>query len=154
MTPRMHNPALVLPEALEAALALSASTSKGDLPHGLIELVHLRASQINGCSVCVDMHTKGATRDGETEERLHAVAAWRDTAYFDDAERAALALAESVTRLSDRPDPVPDEVWDEAARHFDEVALASLLVAIGLINFFNRINVATRQVAGSVPLPA
>jgi AhpD family alkylhydroperoxidase len=154
MTPRITNPALLLPEALEAALALSASTSKGDLPQGLIELVLLRASQINGCSVCVDMHTKGARRDGETDERLHAVAAWRDTASFNDAERAALALAESVTRLSDRPDPVPDEVWDEAARHFDEVALASLLVAIGLINFFNRINVATRQVAGSVPLPA
>ena len=154
MTPRMTNPALLLPEALEAALALSASTSKGDLPHRLIELVMLRASQINGCSVCVDMHTKGATRDGETEERLHAVAAWRDTAYFNDAERAALALAESVTRLNDRPDPVPDAVWDEAARHFDEVALASLLVAIGLINFFNRINVATRQVAASVLLPA
>ena len=153
MTPRITNPALLLPEALEAALALSASTSKGDLPQGLIELVLLRASQINGCSVCVDMHTKGARRDGETDERLHAVAAWRDTASFNDAERAALALAESVTRLSDRPDPVPDEVWDEAARHFDEVALASLLVAIGLINFFNRINVATRQVAGSVPLP-
>jgi alkylhydroperoxidase family enzyme len=82
------------------------------------------------------------------------VAAWRDTAYFNDAERAALALAESVTRLSDRPDPVPDAVWDDAARHFDEVELASLLVAIGLINFFNRINVATRQVAGSVPVPA
>jgi len=149
----MTNPALLLPDALEAALALSASTAKGDLPHGMIELVLLRASQINGCSVCVDMHTKGASRDGETEERLHAVAAWRDTAYFSEAERAALALAESVTRLSDRPDPVPDDVWDAAARHFDEVALASLLVAIGLINLFNRINVATRQVAGSVPLP-
>jgi AhpD family alkylhydroperoxidase len=154
MTPRMTNPALLLPEALEAALALSASTAKGDLPPRLTELVMLRASQINGCGVCVDMHTKGARRHGETEDRLHAVAAWRDTAFFSDAERAALALAESVTRLSDRPDPVPDEVWDEAARHFDEVALASLLVAIGLINFFNRINVATRQVAGSVPLPA
>ena len=154
MTPRMTNPALLLPEALEAALALSASTAEGDLSQRLTELVMLRASQINGCGVCVDMHTKGARRDGETEERLHAVAAWRDTAFFSDAERAALALAESVTRLSDRPDPVPDEVWDEAARHFDEVALASLLVAIGLINFFNRINVATRQVAGSVPLPA
>ena len=82
--------------------------------------------------------------------------AWRDTAFFSDAERAALALAlaESVTRLSDRSDPVPDQVWDEAARHFDEVALASLLVAIGLINFFNRINVAARQVARSVPMPA
>ena len=155
MTSRMTNPALLLPEALEAALALSASTSKGDLPHGLIELAMLRASQINGCSVCVDMHTKRATRDGETDERLHAVAAWREHGRLQRlAERAALALAESVTRLSDRPDPVPDEVRDEAARHFDEVALASLLVAIGLINFFNRINVATRQVAGSVPLPA
>jgi AhpD family alkylhydroperoxidase len=154
MTPRMTNPALLLPEALEAALALSASTAKGDLPPRLAELVMLRASQINGCSVCVDMHTKGARRDGETDERLYAVAAWRDTSFFSDAERAALALAESVTRLSDRPDPVPDEIWDEAARHFDEVALASLLVGIGLINFFNRINVATRQMAGSVPVPA
>lgn len=151
MTPRMTNPALLLPDALEAALALSAATAKGDLPPGLIELVHLRSSQINGCGVCVDMHTKGARRDGETEERLHAVAAWRDTTYFTAAERAALALAEAVTRLSDRPDPVPDAVWDEAARHFDEVALASLLVSIGLINFFNRINVATGQLAGSVP---
>ena len=153
MTPRMTNPALLLPEALEAALALSASTAKGDLPPHMVELVLLRASQINGCGVCVDMHTKGAKRDGESDERLHAVAAWRDTAYFSEAERAALALAESVTRRSDRPDPVPDAVWDEAARHFDEVALASLLVAIGLINFFNRINVPTRQVAGSGPLP-
>jgi AhpD family alkylhydroperoxidase len=154
MTPRMTNPVLLLPDALEAALALSASTAKGDLPQHLMELVLLRSSQINGCSVCVDMHTKGARRAGETDERLHAVAAWRDTPYFSDAERAALALAESVTRLSDRPDPVRDDVWDEATRYFDEVALASLLVAIGLINFFNRINVATRQVAGSVPLPA
>ena len=154
MTPRMTNPALLLPEALEAALALSASAAKGGLPPQLVELVLLRASQINGCGVCVDMHTKGARRDGESDERLHAVAAWRDTTYFSEAERAALALAESVTRLSDRPDPVPDEVWDEAARHFDEVALASLLVTIGLINVFNRLNVATRQVAGSVPLPA
>jgi AhpD family alkylhydroperoxidase len=154
MTPRMTNPALVLPEALEALLALAASAAKGDLPPHLVELVLLRASQINGCGVCVDMHTKGAKRDGESDERLHAVAAWRDTAYFSPAERAALDLTESVTRLSDRPDPVPDAVWEEAARHFDEVALASLLVTIGVINVFNRLNVATRQVAGSVPLPA
>jgi alkylhydroperoxidase family enzyme len=99
------------------------------------------------------MHTKGARRDGETDERLHAVAAWRDTSYFSEAERAALALAESVTRLSDSPDPVPDDVWDEAARHYDELELASLLVTIGVINLFNRMNVPTRQVAGSVPLP-
>ena len=103
MTPRMTNPALLLPEALEAALALSASTAKGDLPPRLTELVMLRASQINGCSVCVDMHTKGARRDGETEERLHAVAAWRDTAFFSDAERAALALAAELARQRREP---------------------------------------------------
>jgi AhpD family alkylhydroperoxidase len=152
MTPRMTNPVLLLPDALDAALALAASSATSDLPRETIELVQLRASQINGCGVCVDMHTKGAQRDGQTDERLHAVAAWRDTAFFSAAERAALALAEAVTRLSDRPDPVPDDVWDEAARHYDEVALASLLVSIGLINFFNRINVPTRQVAGSVPV--
>ena len=90
------------------------------------DLVHLRASQINGCSVCVDMHARELKKAGETDERLFAVAAWRDTPYFTDAERAALALTEAVTRLSDRPDPVPDEIWDEAARHYDETALAAL----------------------------
>jgi AhpD family alkylhydroperoxidase len=151
MAPRLHNPVLLLPEALEAAQALAASAAKGDVPQRMVELVLLRASQINGCGVCVDMHAKGATRTGESDERLHAVAAWRDTTYFTDAERAALALTECVTRLSDRPDPVPDSVWNEAARHFDELALASLLVTIGVINFFNRINVPTRQLAGRVP---
>jgi AhpD family alkylhydroperoxidase len=153
VTPRMTNPALLLPEAVDAARALAATTAKGDLPQRTLELVLLRASQINGCGVCVDLHTKGARRDGESDERLHAVAAWRDTPYFSEPERAALALAESVTRLSDRPDPVPDDVWDEAARHYDELELASLLVTIGVINLFNRMNVPTRQVAGSVPLP-
>lgn len=86
--------------------------------------------------------------EGETNERLFAVAAWRDAPYFTDAERAALALAESVTRLSDRPDPVPDEIWNEAARHYDERELAGLLLAISLINVWNRLNVSTRQVAG------
>jgi AhpD family alkylhydroperoxidase len=152
MTPRMTNPALLLPDALEAAQAL-AFAAQGDLPQRTVELVHLRASQINGCGVCVDMHTKGAKRGGETDERLHAVAAWRATPSFSDAERAALALAEAVTRLSDRPDPVPDDVWDEAARYYDDVALASLLATIGVINLFNRFNVPTRQVAGSVPVP-
>lgn len=153
MAPRMNNPVLLLPEALDAVLALAASAAKGDVPQRTVELVLLRASQINGCGVCVDMHAKGATGAGESDERLHAVAAWRDTTFFTEAERAALALAESVTRLSDRPDPVPDDVWDEAARHYDELALASLLVTIGVINFFNRINVPTHQLAGSVPSP-
>ena len=114
-----------------------------------LKLVHLRASQINGCGVCVDMHARELKQAGETDERLFAVAAWRETPYFSDAERAALALTEAVTRLSDRPDPVPDEIWDEASRHYDEPALAALVLQIALINVWNRLNVATRQVAGN-----
>ena len=94
------------------------------------------------------MHAKQLKKDGETDDRLFAIAAWRDTPYFNDAERAALALAEALTRISDRPDPVPDEIWEEASRHYDEAALASLIIAIANINVWNRLNVATRQVAG------
>ena len=112
-------------------------------------LVHLRASQINGCSVCVDMHARDLRKAGESDERIFAVAAWRETPYYTDAERAALALAEAMTRLSDRPDPVPDDVWDEAARHYDERALAALTLSIATVNVWNRLNAATRQVAGS-----
>ncbi len=113
--------------------------------------MHLRASQINGCAYCVEMHARELKQAGATDERIFAVAAWRDAPYFTAAERAALALAEAVTRLSDRPDPVPDEIWDEAARHFDEQALAALLIEIASINTWNRLNVPTRQVAGSFP---
>jgi alkylhydroperoxidase family enzyme len=94
------------------------------------------------------MHWRNLKRAGDTDERIFAVAAWRDAPYFTDAERAALALTEAVTRLADRPDPVPDEIWNEAARHFDESALAALLLDIAQINVWNRLNVATRQVAG------
>ena len=111
--------------------------------------MHLRASQINGCSVCVDMHARDLRKAGESDERIFAVAAWRETPYYTDAERAALALAEAMTRLSDRPDPVPDDVWDEAARHYDEPALAALMLSIATVNVWNRLNAATRQVAGS-----
>ena len=124
MQSRMSNPAMIVPSAMQALQALAASTEKGGVPARTLGLVHLRASQINGCSVCVDMHPRIARKAGETDERLMAVAAWRNTPYFTDAERAALALTEAVTRLSDRPDPVPDEVWNEAARHYDEPALA------------------------------
>ncbi len=148
MQARMPNPVMVIPEAFQALVALAKSTEKGGLPARTREWVHLRASQINGCSVCVDMHARDAKKAGETDERVFAVAAWRDAPYFTDAERAALALTEAVTRLSDRPDPVPDEIWAEAARHYDEKALAALIISIALINVWNRLNVTTKQVAG------
>ncbi|MES5481373.1 MULTISPECIES: carboxymuconolactone decarboxylase family protein [Bradyrhizobium] len=148
MKARMNHPVMVVPDAMKALQALSEST-KPALPEKLLELVHLRASQINGCSVCVDMHPKLARRAGETDERLFAVGAWRDTPYFTDAERAALALTEAVTRLSDREDPVTDAVWDEAAKHFDEQQLASLVLGIAAINVWNRLNVAVRQPVGA-----
>jgi AhpD family alkylhydroperoxidase len=149
MQSRMRHPVFVLPGAMAALQALGASTEKAGLPARTIGPVQMRASQINGCSVCLDMHFRDLKKAGETEERLITVAAWRDTPYFTAAERAALALTEAVTRMSDRPDPVPDEVWDEAARHYDEKALGALLLAIASINVWNRLNVATRQVAGA-----
>ncbi len=114
----------------------------------MLELIALRASQINGCGVCAVQHPRIARKLGETDDRLFAVAAWRDAPYFTDAERAALALTEATTRTSDRADPVPDEIWDEATRHYDETELAALVLAIASINVWNRLNVATRQVAG------
>jgi AhpD family alkylhydroperoxidase len=148
MQSRMTNPAMLIPETMQALLALAKSTERGHVSNRTLDLVHLRASQINGCSVCVDMHSRDLRKAGETDDRLFAVAAWRDAPYFSDAERAALALTEAVTRLSDRPDPVPDGIWEEATRHYDEKAMAALITAIGLINVWNRLNVATRQVAG------
>jgi AhpD family alkylhydroperoxidase len=148
MQARMSNIVAIVPDAMRALRALHASAQKGGVPPQTLALVELRASQINGCSVCVEMHSRDLKKAGTSEERLFAVAAWRDTPYFTDAERAALALAEAVTRLSDRPDPVPDEIWDEAARHYDEPALAALVIAIANINVWNRLNVTTRQVAG------
>jgi AhpD family alkylhydroperoxidase len=146
---RMRQPAMILAGAMQAMQALGMSEKKGGVPSTTLELIHLRASQINGCSVCVDMHARDLRKAGESDERLFAVAAWRDTPYFTDAERAALALTEAVTRISDREDPVPDEIWNEVARHYDERALAALLIAIANINVWNRLNVATRQVAGA-----
>ena len=149
MEARMRNIAMIVPDAMQALHALKASTEKGGVPSRTLGLVELRASQINGCSVCVDMHARSLKKAGETDERLFAVAAWRDAPYFTDAERAALALTEAVTRLSDRADPVPDEIWDEATQHYDEPALAALILSIATTNIFNRLNVTTRQVAGS-----
>ncbi len=147
MHARMNHPVMVIPEAMNVLQSLGNLTKQG-LPEKLLELVHLRASQINGCSVCVEMHSKLLRRDGETDERLFSVAAWREAPYFSDAERAALALTEALTRISDRADPVPDEIWAEADRQFDETELATLILAIASINVWNRLNVAVRQPAG------
>jgi len=145
---RMNHPAFVVPGAFDALQALSKAINKTGVSPKLLELISLRASQINGCGVCAVQHPRLARKLGETDDRLFALAAWRDAPYFTDAERAALALTEATTRLSDIADPVPDEIWDEAARHYDETALAALVLAIASINVWNRLNVATRQVAG------
>jgi AhpD family alkylhydroperoxidase len=145
---RMPNPVFVTPGALEALQAVAATTADQGVPPELLELLNLRASQINGCSVCVDLHARGLKRLGETDERIVGVGAWRHSPAFTDAERAALALTESLTRLADRSDPVPDDVWDEAARHWDEQALSALVLSIATINTWNRLNVAVGQLVG------
>jgi AhpD family alkylhydroperoxidase len=151
MQARMKNPALSIPGALDALHAVSRLTKNPGVPERTLTLTHLRASQINGCSFCVEMHAKELRKEGESDERLFGVAAWRESPHFTAAERAALELTEAMSRLADRSDAVPDAIWEEARRHYDEPALASLLLSISLINLWNRLNVATRQVAGKVP---
>lgn len=148
LTPRLKSPAELIPEALQPIQDVYAAAFKTGVPPATLALVHLRISQINGCAQCIDGGYKHAKQAGETDERLFTVTAWREAPYYTEAERAALALAESITRMSDEPDPVPDEIWDEAARHYNERELAGLLVGIAMVNFFNRLNVPTRQVAG------
>jgi len=149
MPPRMKNPAMLVPDAMQAIVKLNQAIRNSAVPGATLELAHLRASQINGCSSCVDAGSRQAKGAGETDERLFAVAAWRDSTRFTDAERAALALTEAVTRLSDRADPVPDDVWRQARQHYDEPALAALILSIAITNVFNRLNVTTRQVPGA-----
>jgi AhpD family alkylhydroperoxidase len=148
MQARMKNPAHVLPDAMKHIQGLYKVVYAAGVPVTTLELVHLRASQINGCSACVDSGSRNAKKNGETDERLFAVAAWREAPYFTDAERAALALSEAATRLSDRADAVPDEIWAQAAGHFTEEQLAALVLWIATTNFFNRLNATTRQPAG------
>ncbi|MFE1442564.1 carboxymuconolactone decarboxylase family protein [Streptomyces sp. NPDC058739] len=127
-----------------AGRAVSDST----LPAATQELVKIRASQINGCGFCTDMHTKDAAHAGETQARLNLIAAWRETTVFTDAERAALELAEQGTRIADAAGGVGDEAWAEAVKHYDEDQLAALVSLIALINTYNRMNVIVRQPAG------
>lgn len=151
MQARMKNPAAIIPSVMQPLMTLVAAIKKGGVSSTTLELSHLRASQINGCSFCVDMGARELRKAGETDERLFAVAAWREAPYFTEAERAALALTEAATRISDSSDPVPDEVWAEATRHFNEQQLAILILNIALTNFWNRINTPVKQVAGEWP---
>jgi AhpD family alkylhydroperoxidase len=144
MKARMTHPVQVLPDAMTALFALNKAARAGSVPDTTHQLVHLRVSQINGCSVCVDMHARELKDAGERDERIWGVGAWREY-----AERAALALAECLTRLADRPDAVPDAEWADAAEHYDEKELASLLVSIAGINVWNRLNAAVRQPVGA-----
>jgi AhpD family alkylhydroperoxidase len=128
--------------------AAAAVFQDSGLPAATQELVKIRASQINGCAVCLDMHTKDALQAGESPVRLNLVAAWREATVFTEAERAALELAEQGTRLADSPGGVTDEVWQNAAKHYDEDQLTALVALIGVINLYNRLNVITRNPAG------
>jgi AhpD family alkylhydroperoxidase len=152
MQPRIPNPALSVPGVIDALQSLGEAANNAAKEAGLsqttVDLVSLRASQINSCAVCLDMHTRGAKKAGETDERLFTLAAWRDAPYFTDAERAALALTEAGTRLADQAEPVPATVFDQAAEHYDEQALAALVVCIAAINTWNRLNVISGQEAG------
>ncbi|MFF1377218.1 carboxymuconolactone decarboxylase family protein [Streptomyces sp. NPDC058308] len=144
----MRSPTEVLPDVAPTLQILLESTQTAGVPEATLGLVRLRTSQINGCAAGVGLGVRSALRNGETDERLHAVAAWRDTSCFTGAERAALALAEHTARLADRPDAVPDTVWDEAAAHYDERQLAAIVLMIGVTNLFNRLDVTTRQPSG------
>jgi AhpD family alkylhydroperoxidase len=133
---------------LKHIVAASRTVKDSPLPAATYELVSLRVSQINGCAFCADMHTKDAAAAGETAVRLNLVATWREASVFTEAERAALELAEQGTRIADAAGGVPDEVWANAAKHFDEDQLAALVSLIALMAAFNRVNVLTHQPAG------
>jgi alkylhydroperoxidase family enzyme len=142
MSPRMTNPSLIVPDALQPLLDLTKVIGKVGVPLRTLDLIRLRVSQINGR---IYLFSGDFGKSGDADERLLQVAGWPDAACFSDAERAALALTEAVTRLSDREDPVPDEVWDEASRHYNERELGALVMQIGLVNLWNRVNLAAKE---------
>ena len=149
MQARMQNPAVVLSDAMKPIQEIFKAAYAGGVDAEVLELVHLRVSQINSCSACVDAAVKTARKAGMSDERLATVAAWREAPYFSDAERATLALAEAATRLADRPDAVSDDIWDAAATHFDHQQLAAVVLMIAVTNLANRLNATTRQIAGA-----
>jgi AhpD family alkylhydroperoxidase len=146
---RMSQPAVAVPPAMAALQALGGAIAATGVPPSTLDLVNVRVSQINACGVCLLGDLRAARKHGVSDEQLATVAAWREAPFFSDAECAALALAEAMTRLADRSDAVPDDVWDGVARHYDEEARAGLVLAVANINLWNRLNVATRQVAGA-----
>jgi AhpD family alkylhydroperoxidase len=151
MQARMNHPAFVvagvMPALTEFGKATAAARKGAGLPYLTAALVQIRAAQINGCSYCVNLHAREARQAGDTEQRIYAISAWREAPYFTEAERAALALAEAMTRINDRSDAVSDAVWEEAARHYDEASLALLVLEIAMQNFWNRLNAAVRMPA-------
>jgi len=146
---RLENFTRALPGLGEGIGAVIGAVRGAGVPETTLELVHLRVSQINGCAFCVDTGTTALRKSGEPEERLDLLAVWREAPCYTEAECAALALAEAATRIADRPDPVPDAIWEEAARHFDPTALAGLVAQIALTNLFNHANVTIRRPVGA-----
>jgi AhpD family alkylhydroperoxidase len=137
------------PDVTTAVQHIYKAVHASGLPRKIVDLVHLRASQINGCSACVNAGVRSAGQGGVSTEKLLTVAAWYDNPLFDDAERAALAVTEAATRLADRPGSVTDDIWAEAARHYDDKQLGALVLMVALSNFFNRINTTLRIPAGT-----
>jgi len=150
MQARMKNPAVAVPGAMQAMLALGSAGKNAGVPQNLLTMIHLRASQINNCGFCTDMHARELKQAGESDERVWSIAAWRESPHFSDAEHAVLALTESATRLADRADAVPDDVWEAAKSHYDDAQLGVIIIHIALINAWNRINVTIRQPAGQL----
>jgi alkylhydroperoxidase family enzyme len=145
MSSRMSNPSLVVPGVVQPLREMVRAVNDAGVPLRTLVLVHLRVSQVNGRQVQIPVRKREFEEAGEEDYRLPLVATWRDQTCFTDAERAALALGEAATRIGDSEDPVPDEIWDEAARHYNEQELGALVLHIGLVNLWNRVNVATRQ---------
>ncbi|MFK4599510.1 carboxymuconolactone decarboxylase family protein [Streptomyces pristinaespiralis] len=148
MDNRLKNKNTNNPDVWTAIQHLHKAIAAGGVDPKLLTLVHLRASQINGCSACVYAGVAGGKKAGETDERLHNVAAWREAPFYTEAERAALALAEAATRLQDGAEGVSDEIWEEANAHFTEEQIGALNLEIALTNFFNRINRTIKEPAG------
>ncbi|MFI0447225.1 carboxymuconolactone decarboxylase family protein [Actinomadura sp. 6N118] len=149
MEARMKNPAYVLPDALKGIQNIFKGINSSGLSQEMQELVGLRVSQINGCSACVYAHVQNLNKEGTSADKVATVAAWQESPFFDDAERAAFALAEAATRIADRSgEAVPDDIWDAAADHFDEQELSAVILVVAVTNMFNRLNATIKEPAG------